>query len=442
MGWDLEIVDRQTGERRLIFEFGSIAAPESHDQVGLNPKLGQDVLRRLQDWIVSRQEEAIKNKAKTLRQVHSDFRLKDYRSKQFHTLFGKVSLRVPRLVSIRSNNVPPDLLRSSEGAGSHYDRLRAKLGAWMSFRAADLFLREMFPHASSTGRTTLQRKVLSCARSSSQCEPAQDAVQGRGEVEIGIDTTFVRNADKKGPRSLEILVGTGRNSLGKLACIAGAADGIDGPAQPINTMLSALASFKDTQVTCFTDGDALLRALLREAGIAARPILDWHHIAQRIQTTKQIASALRCVTDRERRAKPKLIDALESLHWRLWHGRVSPALSLLEALPKLLRAFYIGRSRSPSAARVKRLKVAVTKLHAYITNQAVHLVNYAERQRSGRLVGTSPTEGMVNALVAKRMKKSQQMAWSADGAHAVLTVRSRIMNDNFPASDATARVAA
>jgi len=189
-------------------------------------------------------------------------------------------------------------LRRSKGANSGYDRLRAKLGAWMSYRAADQFLREMFPHASSAGRTTLQRKVLASARSGPECDPAKDAMQGRGEVEIGIDTTFVRNADQNGPRSLEILVGTGRNSLGKSVRIAGAIDGMDGPAQPINTMLTALASFKDTQVTCFTDGDALLRALLREAGIAARPILDWHHIAQRMQTTKQIAGALRCVTDR------------------------------------------------------------------------------------------------------------------------------------------------
>jgi hypothetical protein len=272
--------------------------------------------------------------------------------------------------------------------------------------------------------------------------PVQDPLPGEVDVEIGIDTTFIRNADKGGPRSLEILVGTGRNSLGKSMQIAAAVDTVARPAQPIKAMVNTLAVHNDTRVTCFTDGDALLRALLREAGVETRPILDWHHIAQRIQTTKVIAGALRCVTDRERRAKPQLVGTLESLHWRLWHGHVEKALTLLEAVPKLLRPFDIGRARSPSAARAKRLKLAVAKLQSYITNQAVHLVNYAQRQRSGRLVGTSPTEGMVNALVAKRMKKSQQMAWSAEGAHAVLTVRSWIMNGTYPASAPAACVAA
>lgn len=434
MEWNLEIVDCRTEERSVVFELGTIAAPESCDQVGLNPLVGQDVLQSLQKWIVSQQEEAIKCKARALRHRQPHLRLKDYRSKKFHTLFGTVSLRVPRLVSTSSSVVPPDLLQKSEGAVSDYDRLRAKLGAWMSFRSAESFLLEMFPHAIGAGRTTLQRKVLACVQSDPLHDEVNDTLSGHGEVEIGIDTTFIRNANKSGPRSLEVLVGTGRNSLGKSMQIAGAVDATNCSAQPIRMMLDTLAQFKNTNVTCFTDGDALLRSLLRNAGVAARPILDWHHIAQRIQTTKQIAGALRCVTDRERRAKPNLIRALESLHWRLWHGRVSGALSLFGALPKLLRAFYIGRSRSPSAARVKRLKIAVAKLQAYITNQAVHLVNYAERQRSGRLVGTSPTEGMVNVLVAKRMKKSQQMAWSAGGAHAVLTVRSRIMNGDFPVS--------
>ena len=55
-------------------------------------------------------------------------------------------------------------------------------------------------------------------------------------------------------------------------------------------------------------------------------------------------------------------------------------------------------------------------------------VDYARRQRAGKPVGTSTSEGLANALVNRRMNKLQQMRWSAAGAHAVVTMRVDAMN--------------
>jgi len=61
--------------------------------------------------------------------------------------------------------------------------------------------------------------------------------------------------------------------------------------------------------------------------------------------------------------------------------------------------------------------------------QSSYLVDYARRQRAGKPVGTSTSEGLANALVNRRMNKLQQMRWSTAGAHAVVTVRANVMNE-------------
>ncbi|KAA5608106.1 hypothetical protein [Rhodovastum atsumiense] len=59
------------------------------------------------------------------------------------------------------------------------------------------------------------------------------------------------------------------------------------------------------------------------------------------------------------------------------------------------------------------------------------MVNYAERHRVGRRVGTAITEGTANFLVNRRMNKSQQMRWTRHGADLLLQVRCAVYNGTF-----------
>jgi hypothetical protein len=56
--------------------------------------------------------------------------------------------------------------------------------------------------------------------------------------------------------------------------------------------LRAVGGNDDTEVTAFTDGGPGLRSILVGAGIAEPPILDWFHIAMRLQHAAQSAGAL------------------------------------------------------------------------------------------------------------------------------------------------------
>lgn len=87
------------------------------------------------------------------------------------------------------------------------------------------------------------------------------------------------------------------------------------------------------------------------------------------------------------------------------------------------RPFDIDRTRARTAAPARRLRTALGKLRDYVDGQSAHFVNYCLRQRAGLPIGTSTTEGLANTLVNRRMNKSQQMRWSAQGAHAALAIR-------------------
>jgi hypothetical protein len=202
-------------------------------------------------------------------------------------------------------------------------------------------------------------------------------------------------------------------------------------AQPhllIGYALRALARGPATEVTAFTEGDKLLHQLLRKAGIKASPILDWQHIARRVQVTKQAARGLRGLTNAEHRARPRIAETLESLHWKLWHGQVAAAKHRMARTERLLRPFDIDRTRARTAAPARRLHTALDKLRDYVDGQSAHFVNYRLRQRVGLPIGTSTTESLANTLVNRRMNKSQQMRWSVRGAHAVLAIRTTTGN--------------
>jgi hypothetical protein len=56
--------------------------------------------------------------------------------------------------------------------------------------------------------------------------------------------------------------------------------------------LEAVGRTGDTILTAFTDGCPGLRGILGEAGVRPSPLLDWFHIAMRLNHLKQGAGAL------------------------------------------------------------------------------------------------------------------------------------------------------
>ena len=433
MGWKLELVEtgRGTASRRIaVARLDEIVAPASVEDIGLNHGTAQRILGDIQRAVVALQEDALRAKADLRRRLDPTVRLKDYRLRRIQSLHGTLTIRVPRLMRTGRVEPVPPLLAGSARSTAEYRLLLARLGAWMSFRAAAGLVEELFPQASGGCADTVRRRIFDEAEriSARPLGKARTETPARS-IDLGVDTTFVRSCATRGPRHHEVLIGIGVADNGRSHRIGGTIAALEMPADLIVDALGQLGRHDATAVTAFTDGDKMLRRYLLRANIEERPVLDWPHLARRVQVAKTTAKGLRVLTEREYRARPAIGRLLDSLHWRLWNGQTDRARDALAQIERRLHAFDAGRARSGrTAAPARRLRTAIGNFADYINGQSSYLVDYARRQRAAQPVGTSTSEGLANALVNRRMNKLQQMRWSTAGAHAVVTVRANFMN--------------
>ena len=78
-----------------------------------------------------------------------------------------------------------------------------------------------------------------------------------------------------------------------------------------------------------------------------------------------------------------------------------------------------------------KLRKTVREFGGYINANAGSIPNYGERHRAGEAISTAFVESTVNQVISKRMVKKQQMRWTPSGAHLLLQVRTRVLNDEL-----------
>ena len=74
---------------------------------------------------------------------------------------------------------------------------------------------------------------------------------------------------------------------------------------------------------------------------------------------------------------------------------------------------------------------AVREFGIYITANRTFIPNYGDRYRHGETISTAFVESAINQVVSKRMVKKQQMRWTDRGAHLLLQVRTRVLNEEW-----------
>jgi hypothetical protein len=72
---------------------------------------------------------------------------------------------------------------------------------------------------------------------------------------------------------------------------------------------------------------------------------------------------------------------------------------------------------------------AVEAFHPDIENHAGFMPNDGERYHHGERISTGCVESTVNQVVSTRMVKKPQMPWTKRGAHLLLQMRTRVLND-------------
>jgi hypothetical protein len=180
-------------------------------------------------------------------------------------------------------------------------------------------------------------------------------------------------------------------------------------------------------LTAFTDGCPGLRGILAGAGVLDTPILDWFHIAMKLQHLRQVANELAADGSARAAAKAVIVTEVERLRWRIWNGKAKNARKSIDRIRPVMHHFRSEWDSRQSIAPSRKLWTALRALNKYLTGQSAWLVNYAKRHRAGLRVGTAITEGTANFLVNRRMNKGQQMRWSRRGADLLLQVRCAVI---------------
>lgn len=113
----------------------------------------------------------------------------------------------------------------------------------------------------------------------------------------------------------------------------------------------------------------------------------------------------------------------ERLKWYLWHGNTYRAFQVLNGLESDLDC--LGDPES------KKLLKTVQEFDTYIKRNQKIIPNYGDRSRYGERISTGFAESTVNQVVSNRFVKKQQMRWTRRGAHLLLQIRTKVLNNDL-----------
>ena len=120
-----------------------------------------------------------------------------------------------------------------------------------------------------------------------------------------------------------------------------------------------------------SDGAEIMKRLPKALPKPTLHILDWFHIAMKIQPLKQMADRIVRVNASRNGHAISLGDDIRSVKWKLWHGQPDRAIDRLE---EIINALSIQSSHADGSA--KRLLDLAQPLLTYIRSNRSAIVDY------------------------------------------------------------------
>src|SRR6202140_4030296 len=202
------------------------------------------------------------------------------------------------------------------------------------------------------------------------------------------------------------------------------------PKRRLFELLKSQGMQPNQQVDFLSDGGEDVRNVQLYLNPQAEHLLDWFHLTMRLTVLNQTAKGLpESVGEGEDQYELRtcVIKDLERIKWYLWHGNVFQALNELQSLEMDLDAAAFESKNENS----QKLLKGVEELHTYVERNQEFVPNYGERYRNGERIASGFVESAINQVVSKRMVKKQQMGWSQRGAHLLLQIRTRVLDEEW-----------
>jgi hypothetical protein len=135
-------------------------------------------------------------------------------------------------------------------------------------------------------------------------------------ITVTLDSTFIRSCED-GERHLEVRAGNVETEPGGRQVFGAVAKADTDIKVLIRRSLDAVGRTEDTVLIAFADGCSGLRSILADAGVAEATMLDWFHIAMRLQHLEQTAGGLSADDPARVAARAVIVEEVKRLHWRL-----------------------------------------------------------------------------------------------------------------------------
>jgi hypothetical protein len=434
-----------TTARIEIAAFQRNLSSQDPGDLGLRLAEAKDLLQALQTHLVQDQVQQLSAIERPCSSCGSRRSLHDYRQGRVDTLFGRVTLRLPRWrrcacqkADARRKPGECDQISAMIGARATQElvRVQAELGARLSFREAARVMSVLLPTCKAINHTGVRRRL---GRTADRLQVLDNASPHRvsrakgSPMVVSLDGAHIRAAPGFQVRHFEVTVGRVDTENAPARHFAVAPDVQATRAGTIGNALRAKGWLPGRDVVVLSDGDTALVESVRSAtGDQVKHILDWFHISMRVRHVEQALTGL-LGSDLQHKGPLRYAeDDVVRLRHLIWNGYGNEARRALRGIV-YMAANAIWLNGHSGRIRIERFAQLARELETYLTLNAAALVDYGRRYRAGLRIATSGAESIVNSLVNARMNKRRQMRWSPLGAHRVLQVRAAVVDGRLGA---------
>jgi hypothetical protein len=423
------------------------------DTLGLRLAKAQDLLVAVQDTIVAHQVQSAVAAQTACPACGRPRRHKDTRAIVVRSLFGALRLPSPRwwhcdCRTQRSRTFQPLAELLPDRTTPELAYLQARFAGLVSYGITATLLGELLPLGRRLHPAVVRRQTQAVAQRLEDelgderfsfidtCQRVREELPRPDlPLVVGLDGGYVHSAAQRSRRDgwFEVIAGKAVPAQGRPSCFGYVPTYDTKPKRRLYEVLTSHGMAANQQVTFLTDGGEDIRELPCYLNPQAEHLLDWFHITMRITVMTNMAKSLQPPPpdpdlELSVATATKLIgeirDDLPRLKWFLWHGNVFRALQTVEGIIIDLETLQPGDEPS-------RLLTAASEFDTYLRANAGRIPNYGERRRAGEAISTAFTESAVNQVISKRMVKKQQMRWTLRGAHLLVQIRARVLNDQL-----------
>ena len=357
------------------------------------------------------------------------------------TLFGKLTLSSPRLYTCacqpqQQNSWSPIAALFPERSTPELLCQEVQWASLLSYGVTVKLLGDLLPMEHQLSTSTISRHVHQMAErlegelgdeQSSFIEGCPDQWYHLPEppapLVVSLDGGYVhaRSSESRKDGSFEVIVGKSTTGEG-ITTSFGLVSGYDPkPRRRLFEVLQSQGMQMNQAVTFLTDGGDIVRDLTEGLNPLAEHILDWFHITMRLTVLAQMGKSVSV-----KQKGKQFEEELERVKWFLWHSNVYKALQVLECLE-----LEVDAQASPEARKLAR---TLHEFEQYIRINHSSIPNYGDRYRNEEAISSAVAESTVNQIVSKRFVKKQQMRWTRRGAHLLLQIRTRVLDDTLLAT--------